>query len=154
MNKPLNDVAYHMSKLRKLKLLHLVKSVQRRGVRERFYVAEPVAIDGELPRNEIPRSVRSHVSAPTLQKIIDAGVAALNEGTLDARDDSHLICIPAVLDPQAWKEVGSALDQALTKIARARAQSAMRLGDADDGGIRTTVVLASFESPEPRKKER
>lgn len=88
---PLGNVAYHFRRLDDLGLIRLVNKVKRRGATEKIYKAfRAVPIDS-LMRKSVPASVRGHISAPILQVMFDRGVAALKAGTLDARDDSHLV---------------------------------------------------------------
>jgi len=149
----LNNTSYHVRRLHELGLLRLVDTVKRRGATERIYAVAEKTPAGSLSRRQVPPSVRDRVSAPTLQEIIDAGIAALEAGTLDARDDSHLVCMPTALDAKGWEEVAAIMDKALSDISIARAQSAKRLAKADDKGIQTTIFIASFESPKPKRKK-
>ncbi len=147
LDERLSSVAYHFRRLDELGLIRLVKVVQKRGATEKIFKAVKVVPLSALTRRELPSSIRDHVSAPILQMIFDRGVAALNAGTLDARDDSHLVCLPAVLDAEGWKDVAAIMDRALTDIAKARTRSSKRLSSTGKPGIRTTIVVASFESP-------
>jgi DNA-binding transcriptional ArsR family regulator len=150
----LGNIAYHLRRLRELGLVRLVKTVKKRGATEKIYEAVAVVPADSLARKELPPSLRSHVSAPALQAMMKRGFDALKAGTLDAREDSHLICLPAVLDARGWKEVTAIMDRTLAAIAAARTESAKRLAEGGEQGIRTTLIVASFESPEPKDKDR
>ena len=144
---PLSNVAYHFRRLDDLGLIRLVNKVKRRGATEKIYKATQIAPVDSFARKLVPASVRGHVSAPILQAMFDSGTTALKAGTLDARDDSHLVCMPVVLDLDGWKEVSTIMDGALARIAKARVQSAKRLGRTQGQDIRATIIVASFESP-------
>lgn len=144
----IGNVAYHMGRLRELDLLRLVRTKKRRGAVERIYKAAPAAplIATTLEPKDVPVALRSHISVPTLQAIISSGIAALKAGTLDARDDGHLVCVPTVLDQEGWGDIAAIMDQTLTRIATARTRSAKRLSKTGQSKIHATIVLANFES--------
>jgi hypothetical protein len=115
---------------------------------EKIYKAVPVVLIDSLARKELSAPLRDHVSVPILQTMTSRGFEALEAGTLDARDDSHLVCVPASLDAQGWKEVAKIIDEALAMIAHTRAESTRRLSDTDRRGIHSTLIVAHFESPQ------
>lgn len=145
----LSKVSYHVKVLHNAGILKLVREESRRGAIEHFYQVVPASYSSEISRRKVPASARSHVSAPLMQKIIDAGLSALTSGTLDLHDESHLSCLPVTLDPRGCKEVSAALDQALKKITTAHERSSTRIAARGGPAIDATVIVASFESGAP-----
>ncbi len=146
LDRDLSKVCYHIKVLRDAGLIHQVKTEPVRGATEHFYRSTSVANAHVLRRKEIPRAVRGHVAVPTMQAIIEEGVAAIETGTIDAHEESQLVCIAATLDQKGCREVSAAIDQALKKVIAAQERSAKRLAKADKSGIPATFIVANFES--------
>lgn len=142
---PLSNVAYHVRVLFECSALDLIKERQRRGATEHFYRAKPEAFIGGRSWRKVPRSVRAGgVSAPTIQSFFDKAVGALEAGTIDARDDSTLSCMPLVVDERGWEELVLMADKFLNLAVGIHQRSATRLDGAD--GIRVVFGLAAFEA--------
>jgi hypothetical protein len=116
---------------------------------EKVYKAAPVVPLDALTREGVPAALRGHVSAPVVQVIIERSVEALREGTLDARAETQLNCVTAVVDQKGWEECAEIVEQASKDVAAAQARSAKRLPRGSKSEIPATIVLASFESPKP-----
>jgi DNA-binding transcriptional ArsR family regulator len=143
----LGDVAYHTRALDRYGALELVDTVQRRGATEHFYKATPNAFVGDPSWRRVPRSIRSGVSAATLQTFLDKAIAALEAGTLDGRDDTVFRWMPLFLDEEGWSEVVAILEEATKLMLAAHLRSQDRLGENDgEGAVSTVVGMAAFET--------
>lgn len=141
-----SEVSYHFRELKRRKLIRLVRTEKRRGFSEHFY--EPVVPALHFDDEEwmsIPRALRSTFSADMLRHIIDDLVAALEGGTLDARN-RHLSRTPMTVDEQGWDEATRVVDDALGRILAIQKACAERQRTSPGGQIRMCVVMTSFES--------
>jgi hypothetical protein len=148
----LGDVAYHTRALDRYGALELVDTAQRRGATEHFYKAKPGAFVGGPSWRKVPESVRSGVSAATLQTFLDKAIAALETGTLDGRDDTVLRWMPLFLDAKGWKEVVAIMEEATKLILSSHLRSQDRLSESGGRGAVSTVVgMAAFETAGSRE---
>jgi hypothetical protein len=143
----LSDVAYHTRALDRYGALELVDTAQRRGATEHFYKATPGAFVGGPPWRKVPRSIRSGVSAATLQTFLDKAIAALEAGTLDDRDDTVFRWMPLHLDEEGWREVVAIMEEATKLMLAAHVRSQDRLRESGGDGVVSTVAgMAAFET--------
>lgn len=143
----LSDVAYHTRALDRYGALELVDTAQRRGATEHFYKATPGAFVGGPPWRKVPKTIRGGVSAATLQTFLDKAIAALEEGTLDGRDDTVFRWMPLHLDEEGFGEVVAILEEATKLMLAAHVRSQDRL--SENGGkdtVSTVVGMAAFET--------
>jgi DNA-binding transcriptional ArsR family regulator len=143
----LTHVAYHTRALQKCGCLELVDTARRRGATEHFYKASPESFIGDRRWRRVPRSIRGGVSAAALQTYIDKAVAALEAGTIDARDDTTLSWMPLLLDLVGWNEVTAILEETIERVLEAEARSRERLGRRGArAAISAVASLANFET--------
>jgi hypothetical protein len=143
----LSDVAYHTRALDRYGALELVDTAQRRGATEHFYKATPRAFVGGPPWRKVPRSIRSGVSAATLQTFLDKAIAALEAGTLDGRDDTVFRWMPLHLDEEGWREVVAIMEEATKLMLAAHVRSQDRLRESGSDRVVSTVAgMATFET--------
>jgi hypothetical protein len=95
---------------------------------------------------ETPLSQRSGPSWAVASNLNAHAMAALRDGTLDARDDSHLTWSPFVLNQQGWHEMSRELSYSRTRIMEIQAEATARLKLSAEETIPTTVALISFKS--------
>jgi hypothetical protein len=76
----------------------------------------------------------------------DHAKLALREGTMDARDDSHLTWSPFVLNHRSWQDLSTELSRSRARILEIQAAASGRLKLGEERGIPTTVALISFKS--------
>jgi DNA-binding transcriptional ArsR family regulator len=148
----LSHVAYHTRVLDRCGCLELVETAQRRGATEHFYKARPQAFIGNQAWRQVPRSLRSGVTAASLQTFMDKAVAALEAGKMDEREDTILSWMPLHLDEQGWSEVSSILRQACNRILEAQEASNDRAAKSsgEEPKISAVVALANFETGSSR----
>lgn len=144
-------VAYHVKVLEESGFLELVETRPRRGAVEHIYRAKPI---GALELRGIPRSLRGSVTATTLQRFIDASVAALEAGTIDGRDDAVLNTMTIGVDETGWKEAVEIGRAMWTEFHRIHAESHERAasgGGGDFEALMSVVVgIAGFEAADGR----
>lgn len=123
------------------------EEVQVRGVRLHFYSAaqEPIVTDPEFA--ELNFEARRNLSETTIRAFFARCWAALDAGTLDGRDDSHLTWLPLTLDEQGWKEAIGVLIRTFEALYEIKAESQIRLRESREAPIPTIFGLAGFEVP-------
>jgi len=148
LNASLSHVAYHTRTLNQCGCLSLVDTAQRRGATEHFYKAPPGSFVSSRVWRRVPQAILGGISGATLQTFMDRAVAALEAGTIDARDDTVLTWMPLLLDQRGWEEVVAIMEEATDRVLTAQQHSSQRLADAE--GPRETISaiagLASFET--------
>lgn len=144
----LSHVAYHTRTLNKCGCLSLVDTAQKRGATEHFYKAPPGAYVSSRVWRRVPQAILGGISGATLQSFMDRAVAALEAGTIDARDDTVLTWMPLLLDQRGWDEVVAIMEEATDRVLTAQQRSDQRLADADgpQETISAIAGLASFET--------
>jgi hypothetical protein len=149
----LSHVAYHTRALDKCGCLDLVDTAQRRGATEHFYKAAPHSFIGDRIWRRVPRALLGGVSGATLQSFMDRAVAALEAGTIDAREDTTLYWMPVRLDEQGWDKVTAAMEETVDKVLAIQAESQQRLTRRKGrGAISAIIGVASFETPGSREE--
>src|SRR6476646_3485976 len=145
-------VAYHCRVLRNAELIEKVETKPRRGAAQHFYRAKPVSYADVFKRKSLPKSIRRHMAAPTMQAIIDEGVAALEDGTIDEHEESQLSCFQVVLDSKGCKEASPAVDGVLKDVLSAHERSAKRLARTGDEGVVMTFFVGGFASAKSKRE--
>jgi DNA-binding transcriptional ArsR family regulator len=143
-----SHVAYHTRTLDRCGCLELVETAQRRGATEHYYKAKPHAFIGDRVWRKVPRSVRSGVTAASLQTFMDKAVTALEAGTLDNREDTTLSWMPVHLDEEGWLEVTTILGEATERVLAVQEAADQRAikSSKDPRNISAVVALANFET--------
>ena len=143
-----SHVAYHTRTLDRCGCLELVETAQRRGATEHYYKAKPHAFIGDRAWRKVPRSIRSGVTAASLQTFMDKAVTALEAGTLDDREDTTFSWMPVHLDEEGWRKVTSILSAATEQVLAAQAAADRRAEKSgkDQRKISAVVALANFET--------
>lgn len=143
----LTRTCYHAAVLRKIGLIKAIGHGDGPEKAEKSYeLVSPIAF-AQLEDVDIPPFAQGFVSASTLRKILDKGVAALEAGTLDAREDSHFTCLSVTVDEPGLQDVNEIIDETLKRIAVALSTSSRRIAGSGAKPIPITIVVASFESP-------
>lgn len=139
-------VSNHFRALERAGLLRH-REVQVRGVRLHLYTKaqEPIITDAEFAA--MNKEERKEVSRSAVRDFLVRCWDALETGTLDGRDDSHLVWLPLTLDEQGWKEATDLLTRAFEALYEIRAESGVRLRESGETPIPTIFGLAGFEVP-------
>ncbi len=113
LGEPLGNVSYHVKTLLEYDCVELVKTEPRRGAVEHFYRATERAFFSDADWAKIPASARKGIDGVILEAIGQDATAAMIEGTIDSRTDSHICRTPLVLDEQGWSELTKLLAETL-----------------------------------------
>src|ERR1700733_14753449 len=105
LGEPLGNVSYHVKTLLEYDCVELVKTEPRRGAVEHFYRATERAFFSDADWAKIPASARKGIDGVILEAIGQDATAAMTEGTIDARTDTHISRTPMVLDESGWTEL-------------------------------------------------
>jgi hypothetical protein len=73
-------------------------------------------------------------------------MAALGDGSMDARADSHLTWSPFVLNRRSWHDLSTELSRSRARITEIQAEATTRLKLSGKESIPTTVALIGFKS--------
>ena len=147
LDEPLGNVSYHVKTLLEYDCVELVKTEPRRGAVEHFYRATERAFFSDADWAKIPASARKGIEGVILESIGQDATAALTEGTIDARTDSHISRTPLNLDEQGWTELAKLLGDTLESAMKIGEESASRLAVENADGIPTSLSLLHFELP-------
>ena len=140
---------HHVEELEKLECIERVATKRRRGASEHFFQAKRTLFFDETRWRDLPPSIKADVSASSLQYLFDDVIAALEEGTLDARDDRHVSWTPAEFDQQGWGEAQDLMNQTLEQLGAIQEAAALRLAKGQEQGLPATVAILAFETADP-----
>jgi DNA-binding transcriptional ArsR family regulator len=147
LDEPLGNVSYHVKTLLEYDCVELVKTEPRRGAVEHFYRATERAFFSDADWAKIPASARKGIEGVILEAIGQDATAALTEGTIDARTDSHVSRTPLNLDEEGWTELSRLLGETLEGAMKIGEESATRLANEKADGVTSTLSLLHFEVP-------
>lgn len=150
LSHPLGNVAYHARVLEKCGCIELVGTARRRGAVEHYFRAKPRSQIGHQDWRRVPRSVRSEVSAASLEGFLDRAVEALEAGTLDDREDATLSWITISVDEAGWAEAAAVLAEATRRLQAVHERSQERLRMNGASARPMVAAVAGFEAaPRP-----
>lgn len=149
----LPKVAYHFRVLEKYDCIECVREVQRRGATEHFFRGTRRALFGDADWKRLPKSVQGGVTATMLQGFISKAAEAIETGTYDAREDSHLSWISMMLDEKGWEKMMALLAETLEEAQEIQVEAGERMAENGEVGFPVTFAAAGFESPGSRAKE-
>jgi len=144
LRKPISDVAFHMSELRKEGVIELVDRAQRRGAIEHYYKAtEPPEFDEEEWR-AMPRSARRRIVAVGLQIVIADALSALRHGKFEEDEDMYLVWMPMRLTQQG-QDATTALQAEMLERTMAIKEEHGIPDDEETGQAMKVAVMLWFE---------
>jgi DNA-binding transcriptional ArsR family regulator len=152
LDEPLGNVSYHVKTLLEYDCVELVKTEPRRGAVEHFYRATERAFFSDADWAKIPASARKGIDGVILEAIGQDATAAMLEGTIDSRTDTHISRTPLLLDDAGWKELSKLLSDTLEQSMKIAEESASRLANDKADGIPATLALLHFEVPAKEAK--
>ncbi len=139
---------HHIEELEKFECIEKVETKQRRGAKEHFFQARRTLIFDETRWRALPASIKADVAVSALQYLFDDVVDALEEGTLNARDDRHVSWLPAEFDLQGWGEARDLMDRTLEQLGAIQEAAALRLAKGHERGLPATMAILAFETPD------
>lgn len=143
----LENLAYHVRKLRDYGLIELERRQKVGGAYEHVYRAK------ERPRitasawDALPDIAKQAVIAATLDRLLPLIADAAETGF--ERPDSLIARRPYVLDPQAAGEAYRVMAEALDAIGALEQEAAERIRDGDVEELPVTAVALIFATPDP-----
>jgi hypothetical protein len=136
--------------------LHLVRTEtggKRRGAVEHFYRATQPAVFYNDIWSPLPKSMKEMISGGIFEELVARVRAAMEAGTIDAREDRHLSWIPLRLDEQGWGNVLTRIDGIFHWLFEGQQDANLRMAKSGEKPIPMTVALAAFESPTDTEKQ-
>lgn len=146
LGKPLGNVAYHTRVLEKCGCVEMVRTVQRRGAVEHYFRAVPRSYIGHQEWRKVPRSVRSEISGASVDSFMARVIDALQDGTLDDREDTTLNWMSMAVDEAGWGQAAEVLEEAIARLQTVHEQSRQRLAATGEEPTPMIVGLAAFEA--------
>lgn len=146
LGSPLGNIAYHTRVLEKCGCVEVVRTEQRRGAIEHYFRAVPRSYVGHQDWRKVPRSVRSTITATSVESFFQRLTAAYESGTLDDRDDTTLSWMSVAVDDQGRREVTEILAEAAARLQGVHQRSVERSTGSGDEPTSLIVGLAAFES--------
>ncbi|HEX6665715.1 MAG TPA: winged helix-turn-helix domain-containing protein [Solirubrobacterales bacterium] len=148
LGSPLGNIAYHTRVLEKCGCVEVVRTEQRRGAVEHYFRAVPRSYVGHQDWRKVPRSVRSTITATSVESFFQRLTAAYESGTLDDRDDTTLSWMSVAVDDQGRREVTEILADAAARLQGVHQRSVERTAGSTEEPTSLIVGLAAFESAE------
>lgn len=142
----LRHCSYHFGELADAGCIVLVDTRQRRGATEHIYEPLETALAWTHEWRDLPPQVKRSVLNSVLGGAVQALGSAIDSGTFEARDDSHLSWNTIELDEQGWVEMAEVLDQALKGLLRVEKQARGRINEGASCFL-VSYFMATFESP-------
>jgi predicted ArsR family transcriptional regulator len=147
LDQSLNLVAYHVRVLEKYDCIELVDTKQRRGATEHFYRATRRQFLTDSEWSRLPKILRPGLSGAVLKTAFDDVEEALDQNTFDELEDRHLSRTPMVVDRKGWEDAADVLAETLKRLIEIQAEATKRLGESDEEGIHSKVLMLHFKSP-------
>jgi predicted ArsR family transcriptional regulator len=141
LREPVNDVAYHVRRLRDLGIIELAGTRPVRGATQHFYraVRRPYLSNQEVA--ELDRE-EAKASAMNILRIEFADAAAsLEAEKLVERPEHYVFRMPANLDEEGWQEFHKIVAEAAERLYEAESRSVERRGK--NGGEAETVPVVA-----------
>lgn len=139
----LGTVSYHVRALVQLECVELVDTAPRRGAVEHFYRATRRPILDDDAWSKLPPSAKRGFAVEWFKKAFGDVSRAIDEGTTEARANTHLSMTELVLDEQAWDELAEELKRITSKALDLQAESVGRREKSGD--IPARLVMALYE---------
>lgn len=148
----LSGVNYHFRRLEQLDCIEIVRETPRRGAMEHHYVAATRAFYSGIDWDALPGSVGDSVNFTILRTLNDQVLEAIEVGTFDSHDDNHFTWTAAKLDEQGWNTMMAKLKVVYDDLRDEEVAAAERMIESGEKPLHTTIALAGFESPAPKRK--
>lgn len=149
----LGNCSYHFRQLEKFGCVKVVDEVQRRGAMEHYYEPERRAMAWTREWEALGPVVRQSLTASLLRGGVERIGNAIDSGTFDARNDSHMSWDTAWVDEEGWQQLHRIFQRALEESLIVTTESAKRLENLPRGEqFLVTYLLATFESPPEDEK--
>jgi hypothetical protein len=138
---------HHVEELEKFGCIERVATKRRRGANEHFFQAKTSLFFDDAAWRKLPGTLKEDQTVSSLQYLFNEVVAALEEGTFNARENPHASWMPGLFDGQGWNEATALMNQTLDGLMAIREAAALRLAETGEQGIPATMGLLAFETP-------
>lgn len=140
------EISYHVRSLKARALIRLVRTEQRRGVKEHYYeLVEPLVYVDDEDWKHLPRQIKARFSASLLKVLMADAVDALRAGTFN-RGDCHHSRLTMPVDAQGQREVVDVLNDALERLVEIQQGCAERMTLPSDEAIPIAIYVSAFET--------
>lgn len=147
LREPVNDVAYHVRRLRDLGIIELAGTQPVRGATQHFYrsVRRPSLTNEEVA--ELDRDEANASATNILQIEFADAAAALESGKLVERPEHYVFRLPANLDEEGWHEFHAIFAEAAERLHEAEARCVERRQESgeDEESVSVVAHLNLFE---------
>lgn len=142
----LQEISYHVRNLKARALIRLVRTEQRRGVREHYYeLSQPLIYLDDEEWRRLPPQIRSRFSVSLLRTAMSDAVDALRAGTFtDLASHQSRTTMP--VDAQGRREVAEVLGHALERLLEIKDACANRMTLPSEDAMPLAVFMMSFET--------
>lgn len=146
VERPLSLVGYHFKELEKFECIELVEERPVRGATEHIYRASRRVLFDSKEWAMLPGIMKAGTAGRALTDYLLAAREAIEEGTFEARDDSHLTWTTIRVDERGWCKGSAIVAEALDKLLALEEECAPRI-EAGAEQLDATYGLGLFESP-------
>lgn len=142
----IQEISYHVRNLKARALIRLVRTEQRRGVKEHYYeLSEPLIYLDDEEWRRLPPQIRSRFSVSLLRIAMSDAVDALRAGTFDGQAN-HQSRTTMPVDAQGRREVAEVLNHALERLLEIKQGCAERMTLPDEEAVPLAVFMMAFET--------
>jgi DNA-binding transcriptional ArsR family regulator len=145
-----SHVAYHVDKLKALKVIELVDEKKRRGAVEHFYKTTKRPFASDAGFEEMTPAQRESLTRYTLQLHLADAALALDSGTFDTRLNRSLYRVPMTVDEEGFEELSSLHKEMYERYLEVEERSAGRMAEEKTEAIPTMATHMFFEMPSKR----
>ncbi len=140
LHEPVNDVAYHVRRLRDLGIIELASTQPVRGATQHFYraVRRPSLTNEEVAELEPEEATASAVNI--LQIEFADAAASLEAEKLTQRLEHYLFRMPVNLDEEGWQEFHAIFAEAADRLYQAEARCVERRREKGEEAESVSVV--------------
>lgn len=137
----------HLDALRDAGLIEVTGEVLNRGAVEPRYRAIVRALWDDEEWEALSVEEQQRLATWIMDMIESDARAAIEQGTLTARKDSHISRAVSLIDEQGWRELTRIKQEALEGILAVQAASTERLAETGEEGIPVLSALLCCEVP-------
>lgn len=138
--------AYHFAELEDAGCIALVATRQRRGAVEHIFEPRKAALQWTDDWKLLGPAIKQSVLASVMRGAVEALGNAIENGTFEARAESHMSWSTIRIDEQGWAMLAEIFDQALEELISIDRRAAERIA-AGAPFFAASYFMAGFEAP-------
>lgn len=146
VERPLSLVNYHFRELEKYDCIEVADEIPRRGAIEHLYRATRRVLFDADEWAQLPAIMRAGTAGRALSDYLLAAREAIEVGTFEQRDNTHLSWTTLRVDERGWCKGSAIITDALDKLLALEDECAPRIA-AGAEQLDATFGLGLFESP-------